>query len=443
MNDRTMQRDFPCSVMLAAAIATIAWLSVAQSNSVVVGRFEAIKGDVTCLAFEDKDNPRPVKLFTEVLEGDVIVVGDCGTTATIRFLDGTAEKLDRVSARYGPYQPTQRKEQTVVHNLWTALSDTVGELYTRKVATVATASRGDHDTIIFPDLAARSSPVLVEGQRSILIRWWGGRSPYTVRIKNVETGDTVAEENDIRSTEFRTGNVRFTPGLYAVEVADASAQADFDLQVAESDAAPSPVVDPGAGPQAASLLSAYSLAIADDNLWAYEAYQRLAVSADSGYEPAALLLQDLEDGGARYWRPAETNRTSRGQPLVITAEQFEQAMAADIDDEEFLRGGVIRGAPAIVVDEPDPEDAVSTPFTLRIRFIPNDDAEIVLETLKIKYAIFDVTGDVLDRMEVTPAGVVGQIDAVKPGTYKFKVSIADDKKRTGKALLRFRIAPSD
>lgn len=442
MKNRTLQRNLSGSVALGVALAAIAWFSTAQSGQVVVGRFEdikAINGDVECLFFND--NRRPVKLFTEILEGDVIVVGDCGDTATIRFIDGAAIDLDRGPATYGPYQPTNGKEQTVVHNLWTALSDTVAELYTRPVATVATTSRGDDETIVFADLVTRSSPVLVEGQRSIHIRWWGGHPPYTVRVNNLETGHSVAEGSDVQSMEFRTGTVSFTPGLYTVEVANTSVQAAFDLQVVESDAAPAPIVDPNAGPQAARLLSAYSLAIADDNLWAYEAYQRLRVSADRGYEPAALLLQDLEDGGARYWRQASSESTTRGQPLVITAEQFDQAMAAGIDDEEFLRGGVERGAPAIVVDEPNPEDAVSTPFTLRIRFIPNDDAEIVIETLKIKYAIFDVTGEVLDRMDVTPAGVVGQIDAVKPGTYKFRVSIADNKKRTGKALLRFRIAP--
>jgi hypothetical protein len=439
MNDRTSFRYFPGSPALCAATAATAWLSIAQSDPAVVGRFEEINGDHECLTI--KGSERPVKLFTEVREGDVIVMQDCASNATIRFLDGSAEILDRRPAEFGPYRLTEGKKQTVFHNLWAALSDTVADLYTRPIATVATASRGDDDTIVLPELVTRSSPVLVEGMRSIYIRWWGGRAPYTVRVTSLDTGDTVAEGNDIESTEFRTGAVMFTPGLYVIEVADASVEANFDLQVTESDAAPEPAMDPRAGPQAASLLSAYSLAVVDDNLWAYEAYQRLAVSAESGYEPAALLLRDLEDGGARYWRQAEARRLPVRKPLVITAEQFDQAMAADPDDEEFLRGDVVRGAPAIIVDEPDPADGVLTPFTLRIQFIPTDDAEIVIETLKVRYAMFDVTGDVLDLMEVSPAGVVGQIDAVRPGTYKFKVSVADNKKRVGKALLSFRVAP--
>jgi len=74
-----------------------------------------------------------------------------------------------------------------------------------------------------------------------------------------------------------------------------------------------------------------------------------------------------------------------------------------------------------------------------MRFMPSDDATIALDTLKIKYGWFDLTEKVLQRMIVTASGIEGQIDAVKPGKYKLKFSISDDKQRTGRTTMTFRV----
>lgn len=127
------------------------------------------------------------------------------------------------------------------------------------------------------------------------------------------------------------------------------------------------------------------------------------------------------------------------EPLRITADQFDAVEATGPDDELVLRGEVERGAPAIVVDMPTLDESVKPPFDVSIRFLANDDANIVIDTLKIKYGFFDLTDEVIARMKVSAAGISGPIDAVKPGRYKLKVSISDDKKRTGRALLVFRV----
>lgn len=131
---------------------------------------------------------------------------------------------------------------------------------------------------------------------------------------------------------------------------------------------------------------------------------------------------------------------TRDQPFVITPEQFDAVEASGVDEEPPLRGQVERGAPMIIVETPDPEGAVSTPFLVRVRFEPQDGATIALGTLKIKYGWFDVTEGVLQRMTVTGSGIIGQIDAIKPGNYSLKVSISDDRQRTGRAKLKFTIA---
>jgi hypothetical protein len=127
------------------------------------------------------------------------------------------------------------------------------------------------------------------------------------------------------------------------------------------------------------------------------------------------------------------------EPLRITADQFDAVEATGPDDELVLRGEVERGAPAIVVDMPTLDESVKPPFDVSIRFLANDDANIVIDTLKIKYGFFDLTDEVIARMKVSATGISGPIDAVKPGRYKLKVLISDDKKRTGRALLVFRV----
>ena len=132
--------------------------------------------------------------------------------------------------------------------------------------------------------------------------------------------------------------------------------------------------------------------------------------------------------------------TSQDQSLIITAEQFDAVAAAGPDDELPLRGQVERGAPVIIVDSPDSDIEVITPFSVQMRFVTSDGATIDVDTLKIKYGLFNLTKEVRKRMTVTTSGIEGLIDAVKPGKYKLTFSIKDDQQRTGKKAVIFRVA---
>jgi hypothetical protein len=93
----------------------------------------------------------------------------------------------------------------------------------------------------------------------------------------------------------------------------------------------------------------------------------------------------------------------------------------------------------ITVETPDPDSAVRPPFPVRINFEPQDDASIAMDTLTVKYGFFNVTDKVLEFMTVSPTGIVGHIDAVRPGNYKLKLSVSDDRQRTGRTTLSFHI----
>ncbi len=127
------------------------------------------------------------------------------------------------------------------------------------------------------------------------------------------------------------------------------------------------------------------------------------------------------------------------ESLMITAEQFDAVAAAGPDVELPLRGQVERGAPVITIESPELNTDVRVPFQVQMRFTTNDGATIDLNTLKIKYGWFDLTEEVLERMVASTSGLEGQIDAVKPGKYKLKFSISDDKQRTGRKTMTFRV----
>ncbi len=125
-------------------------------------------------------------------------------------------------------------------------------------------------------------------------------------------------------------------------------------------------------------------------------------------------------------------------PLVISADEAGRAQTIDPEDELILRQAVERGAPAIIVDRPESPD-VAMPVTVRVRFVPQEDAEIVLKTLKVKVGLLNLTRRVRKRMTVTAEGIEGDIDTTIRGTYTVKVSVADDQKRTGRSAFTINV----
>jgi hypothetical protein len=124
------------------------------------------------------------------------------------------------------------------------------------------------------------------------------------------------------------------------------------------------------------------------------------------------------------------------EPL-ITREQFD---APEIEDD-FLRGRPEPGAPSIIIENPPFGARVTTPFPVQLRFQAEDGTSIDLDSLKIKYKIFNLTKKVIERMSVTESGISGKLDDIGPGEYNLKLTISDNKNRTGKADLSFIVVP--
>ena len=126
-----------------------------------------------------------------------------------------------------------------------------------------------------------------------------------------------------------------------------------------------------------------------------------------------------------------------GGPLV-TAEQL-RVLEAQPEEEEIPRGEPEPGSPRILVSLPELGSKVTVPVPVRIRFVAEPDAQILPETLRVRYGPIDITDRVRENLQVSPAGIDGRIDEALPGKYKFKLSVSDTRNRTGEADLRFRV----
>ncbi|CAN5508736.1 hypothetical protein BH20VER3_BH20VER3_19430 [soil metagenome] len=93
------------------------------------------------------------------------------------------------------------------------------------------------------------------------------------------------------------------------------------------------------------------------------------------------------------------------------------------------------GAPQIIVEKPEQGAAVSTPFPVRVRFIPSSGAKINLRSFEI-YVLKLIKISLLSRVKpyLTEKGINVPEAKVPSGTYNVQIAVADDQGRTGSTI---------
>jgi len=129
--------------------------------------------------------------------------------------------------------------------------------------------------------------------------------------------------------------------------------------------------------------------------------------------------------------------------LTLSDEEFDANLSYIERSANIVRKPVDPLAPRIVVESPDIGASVSPPVNVVVRFAPSEDSKIDLDSLKVKYGWFDITERVRDSMTVSPDGIAGQLQSMKFGKYKIRVSIGDTMQRTSNAELEFKIVSVD
>ena len=292
--------------------------TIAAETATVIGHFDALSGESKHYEIiRGTEKISDVRIRTELQQGDFIRIKASGNTAVIQFADGSREELGPVAGLYGPYLE-RGGETTLLTNVLTSLWGTVSDFRSRPVETIVAAARGEGDPIVMGKLFTDFPRVLVEGNRSLFFLWDGGNAPYRVRITHNDA--VIIDAKGIETQRFRSKLIELAKGKYVVEITDTENKFGFSFQVATAHDLPDEIQISNTPAAVAEYLNAYALAITANNVWAFESYQRLADLAEQGYEPASQLMQDIEEGEARYWEiPANARgrkTPSSGEPMA-------------------------------------------------------------------------------------------------------------------------------
>jgi hypothetical protein len=299
---------FLLPVWAALALLILPVAANGQEGASVIGYIESFSGAPQDYGIQrDAGEQLPVRLRTQVRAGDQIEVKKKGETAVLQFTDGSQVKLGPAARWYGPYAE-RGSEASLLSNLMNTVASTVADFSARSVQTVVTAARGE--PIALGSLFTEYPLVLAAGQRSLYLRWSGGEAPYGVRITRLDDGTELVTVAELGATAFRSAAVDLTPGEYEVVIAAPDQETRFAFLAVPASDLPPPIATPGMAEAVSTYLNAYALAVTANNAWSFEAYQRLALLADRDYQPAAALLQELENGEARYWEPPEPSRVT-------------------------------------------------------------------------------------------------------------------------------------
>ena len=116
------------------------------------------------------------------------------------------------------------------------------------------------------------------------------------------------------------------------------------------------------------------------------------------------------------------------------------AAAAETEFELFVKGNDV-GAPAIQVQKPQIDKGVKPPVDIEVRFVPERDVSVNLDSLRILYGMLriDVTSRVLEHASVTAQGVSAPGADLPRGTHTLTIEIADTLGRTARQRFKFEV----
>lgn len=274
--------------------------AVAQEQGPVIAYIQSISGDPADFAIQrDSGTAIAVRNRTVLHEGDQIEIKKAGSTVVVKFTDQSIETFGPDPGWFGPF--TERgSETTVLGNLMNSVSSAVSDFRSRGVATVAANTRGDGE-VHLGAIFVEEQLHLVAGRRSLFIEWYADTEPYDLRITKLDDNSGVLNVEGIEALRFWTDPIDLASGDYEVQIVGAKSHSSFGFRVASPKYLPETMELPGVPKIVGKYLNAYVLAASDDNVWAYEAYQRLATIAGQGYPPAGLLMADIENGNHKYW----------------------------------------------------------------------------------------------------------------------------------------------
>jgi len=129
---------------------------------------------------------------------------------------------------------------------------------------------------------------------------------------------------------------------------------------------------------------------------------------------------------------------------LLTAEEAAQpnlpagSKAGPVSGAKRFNSGttaLVSGAPQILVETPAGGSPVTTPFPVKIHFVPSTGAKINLDSLKVEVLKL-VPISLLSRVKpyLTAAGINVPEARIPSGIYNVRIAVADDQGREGSTV---------
>lgn len=174
---------------------------------------------------------------------------------------------------------------------WSAAASDVWKTISsgERATSVPVASRGGGGgSFQLPILSSERSN-LVAGRRSLYVAWAGGKPPFRVVLTRGSATEVVAEIKNVADNHARLPEVDLRPGQYSLAVVNTPGEGDmpvlqednlFVVDQAELPPPPAALGNAKLGKQEADLLYCLYLEGYPGGLWAFEAMQRAANTAN-------------------------------------------------------------------------------------------------------------------------------------------------------------------
>jgi len=129
-----------------------------------------------------------------------------------------------------------------------------------------------------------------------------------------------------------------------------------------------------------------------------------------------------------------------GAWTLITPEEFARDQSAPHITPRGL-APLRLGGPVIEVDRPDATKPITTPVTIRLRFIPQGGATIDVASFRVTYGWLhlDITSRILEHAQVNQSGLVATNADISSGKYSITLQIADNLHRVGTRTFDFTV----
>lgn len=313
--------------MLIGAISITA-TAVADNKNTCVGivtDYKKLTGDVpnskNYYIVKRNGKEEPVELMMRLNEGDKLELKHCNINTQLSVTIELAEKTIVVACKNDDLVDCTTKDiicdsflltkaqsysllQNFANSVWRKIGSLFDDLHNERarteLATLAGRPAAPTSPRLFSPVLGSSGSRLSAGPREFFLAWVGGKPPYSVHIRDTQTGSVLAQSTHLQQPRVNLGMTNFSDGRYQVEISDSAGQRlERLIDIVPPSALPKLLGTPKDRPASARdkrlLETVYAAWLLDQNqrLWSLEAYQRVVGSAQDNY-PAQLLKQKLE-----------------------------------------------------------------------------------------------------------------------------------------------------